>query len=96
MDNELVSSAMEIILHAGDARTKCKEALEAVASFDLTVAHERMAEAHSEITRAHRVQTDAIQGRGARRGAALFAAVHPCSGHPHDHQQRNRPCQTNH
>ncbi len=69
MDNELVSSAMEIILHAGDARTKCKEALEAVASFDLTVAHERMAEAHSEITRAHRVQTDAIQGEA--RGEEL-------------------------
>ena len=69
MDNELVSSAMEIILHAGDARTQGKEALEAGASFDLTVAHERMAEAHSEITRAHRVQTDAIQGEA--RGEEL-------------------------
>ena len=65
MDEKTVQSAMEIILNAGDARLKNKEALEAVAQGDLAAAHEKMAEAHAKITEAHRVQTDAIQGEAA-------------------------------
>ncbi len=65
MDENVVASAMEIILHAGDARVKCKEALEAVAACDIAGAREKMAEAHTEITEAHRVQTDAIQGEAS-------------------------------
>lgn len=61
MDEKTVSSSMEIILHAGDARLHTKEALEAVARGDLAAARERMAAAHAEITQAHRVQTDVIQ-----------------------------------
>lgn len=65
MDEKTVQSAMEIILNAGDARLKNKEALEAVAQGDLAAAREKMAEAHAKITEAHRVQTDAIQGEAA-------------------------------
>lgn len=65
MDEKIVSSAMDIIIHAGDARLKCKEALGEVAQGDIAAARERMAEAHTEITEAHRVQTDAIQGEAA-------------------------------
>ena len=42
MDEKTVQSAMEIILNAGDARLKNKEALEAVAQGDLAAAHEKM------------------------------------------------------
>lgn len=65
MDEKVVASAMEIILHAGDARVKCKEALEAVASCDIAGARKKMVEAHNEITKAHHVQTDAIQGEAS-------------------------------
>ena len=65
MDEKIVEDAMNIILHAGDARVHCKEALQAVARFDLEAAHAKMAEAHTEITEAHRVQTDAIQGEAS-------------------------------
>lgn len=65
MDEKTVASAMEIILHAGDARVKCKEALKAVAAADFAAARERMREASAEITEAHRVQTDAIQGEAS-------------------------------
>lgn len=53
---------MGIILHAGDARLCCKEALDAVAGFDFEKAAERMRAADKEIAEAHRIQTDAIQG----------------------------------
>lgn len=69
MDENVVSSAMEIILHAGDARVACKEALKEVAKFDIEAAKAQMEKAHAEITEAHRVQTDAIQGEA--RGEKL-------------------------
>lgn len=62
MDEKQVTSAMSIILAAGDARLKCKEALDAVAAFDLETAKQLMKEAQKKITEAHRVQTDTIQG----------------------------------
>lgn len=61
MDENTIQSAMEIILHAGDARVKCKEALNEIAKFDLDSAKAKMKEAQAEITKAHKVQTDAIQ-----------------------------------
>lgn len=74
MDEETVQSAMNIILHAGDARVACKEAMEALAQFDIEGARAKMETAHTEITEAHRVQTDAIQGeaRGEGKGYSLF------------------------
>ncbi len=61
MSEETIQSAMAIILHAGDARVACKEALDAIAVADLDTAEEKMKVAHEEITEAHKVQTDAIQ-----------------------------------
>lgn len=74
MDEETVQSAMEIIIHAGDARVACKEAMEALAQFDVEGARVKMDTAHNEITEAHRVQTDAIQGeaRGEGKGYSLL------------------------
>lgn len=61
MGEEKVQAAMQIILHAGDARTKCKAALDAIAAADFTLAKTNMEEAQVDIRKAHRIQTDAIQ-----------------------------------
>ena len=61
MEDEKVQAAMQIILHAGDARTKCKAALDAIAVQDFETAKKNMEEAQTEIRKAHKLQTDAIQ-----------------------------------
>ncbi len=61
MDEKIVKQAMDIILYAGDARNACKVALDAIADEDYETAKEKMKEAKSLITEAHRIQTDAIQ-----------------------------------
>lgn len=61
MDEKKVEAAMQIILHAGDARVKCKAALDAIAETDFEAAKRALEEAKIEITKAHRMQTDAIQ-----------------------------------
>ncbi|MDH6366557.1 MULTISPECIES: PTS lactose/cellobiose transporter subunit IIA [unclassified Breznakia] len=61
MSDTRVEKAMEIILAAGDARSKCMEALEAIANEDITKAESLLKEAQYEITKAHQVQTETIQ-----------------------------------
>ena len=62
MDNDAkVQAAMQIILHAGDARMKTMEALDLLDKFDIDGAKAKMKEAQSNIVEAHKVQTDAIQ-----------------------------------
>ncbi|WP_238917137.1 PTS lactose/cellobiose transporter subunit IIA [Clostridium sp. YIM B02555] len=65
MDDNKLQAAMEIILNAGDARVKCKEALDAIAAYDFKLANEKLKEAQVKISAAHKVQTDAIQGESA-------------------------------
>ncbi len=74
MTEETISSAMQIILHAGDARLCCKDALDAIADQNLELAKEKMKEAQKKITEAHKVQTDAIQEetRGAKSEYSLL------------------------
>lgn len=62
MESELVSVAMQIILHAGDARVKITEALSNAKTFDFENANVSMEEAESAITLAHKSQTEVIQG----------------------------------
>ncbi|NTW96791.1 MAG: PTS lactose/cellobiose transporter subunit IIA [Erysipelotrichaceae bacterium] len=62
MTEELINSAMKIILHAGDARLQVKLALDAIALQEFDKAKECMTKATDEIRIAHREQTDAIQG----------------------------------
>lgn len=62
MDEKIVEMSMQIILHAGDARTYCKQSLDALKADDFDMASEKMKLADKEITEAHRTQTDAIQG----------------------------------
>ena len=56
MNEEVVQSAMAIILNAGDARVACKEALDAISEFDFEKAEEKLKESHEKITAAHKVQ----------------------------------------
>lgn len=76
MDEKIVQSAMEIIMHAGDARLKCKEALNEISKFDIEGAKKKLKEAQAEIIEAHKVQTDAIQGetRGEKTEYTLLFA----------------------
>lgn len=76
MSEKVVQSAMAIILHAGDARVACKEALDAIAESNFVLAEEKLKEAQGKITEAHKVQTDAIQGetRGEESEYSLLFA----------------------
>lgn len=61
MSEQRVERAMQIILAAGDARSKCMAALESIALGDFNKTEELLKEAHVEITKAHKVQTETIQ-----------------------------------
>ncbi|VUX02252.1 Lichenan-specific phosphotransferase enzyme IIA component [Streptococcus constellatus] len=60
-ENELIHVAMQIILHAGNARNYLNEALEYAKKFDFIQAEEKMAEASAEIILAHKSQTSTVQ-----------------------------------
>lgn len=55
------SNAMEIILHAGDARLAIMTALDALAEKKMECVEEKMKEALEEIQEAHHIQTSVIQ-----------------------------------
>lgn len=59
--NELVTVAMQIILHAGDARIKVEGALDKVKVFDIEGAKAGIVEAKECIRLAHQAQTEVIQ-----------------------------------
>lgn len=61
MTEELAQRSMEIIMHAGDARTVCMKALDAIKEADFENARKYMAEATSEINKAHGVHTEFLQ-----------------------------------
>ena len=76
MEEKDIQAAMSIILNAGDARVACKQALDAIALGDFTVAEEKLKESSKKITIAHKVQTDAIQEetRGGKSEYSLLFA----------------------
>ena len=61
MENELVNVAMQIILHAGDARLRVEDALAQVKQFHFDEAKQKIAEAEECIHQAHVAQTEVIQ-----------------------------------
>lgn len=63
---EVVNAAMEIIIHAGDARLFTHKALGAIAEDDYQKASENLASAKNELVEAHKVHTMMIQS--AARG----------------------------
>lgn len=61
-DSPLVPVAMDIILHAGDAREKATAALKHAKKYEFQAAADCLEEAKKLITKAHCAQTDVIQG----------------------------------
>lgn len=64
-NGDIGKAAMEIIIHAGDARMLITEALEAIAKQDFDLYEKKLAEAHKEMKIAHGIQTDIIQGENS-------------------------------
>lgn len=61
MEDKIINAAMEIIIHAGDARLANMEALSAISKQDFEKIEEKLKNAQREITAAHCVHTDMIQ-----------------------------------
>ncbi|MEH7481307.1 PTS lactose/cellobiose transporter subunit IIA [Neobacillus drentensis] len=62
ISEKTAENAMQIILHAGDARVHCMNVLKAIETSNFEKAKEQMKLANDEIVKAHRIQTDAISG----------------------------------
>ena len=60
-NSTLISAAMGILTYAGDARIHAKKALQAIQSFDFTLAQSELAQASQNITEAHKAQTEITQ-----------------------------------
>lgn len=61
MNEDRARAAMQIILHAGDARLKTMDALRALDTFDISKAKQLLDEAQKDIVEAHKVQTVELQ-----------------------------------
>lgn len=61
MNERVINLAMEIILHAGDARNHAIEAMSAHLNGDMLKAKELLHEAKNCVKKAHLVQTEVIQ-----------------------------------
>ena len=75
-EEELIEVAMTIIIHAGDGRVKGYEAIEFARNGHFDQAKEALKEAHNEIVKAHRSQTNVIQaemGGEKHEHSLLFA-----------------------
>lgn len=64
-ENELINVAMNIILHAGDARTDTELALKLVKDFDFKGAKSKIKDAKENIRLAHASQTEVIQNESS-------------------------------
>lgn len=72
--NNLIEVAMQIILHAGDARNLADEAFQIAKTGEFAKAHEKLKEANSAILEAHKAQTKVIQDetRGIKHEPSLL------------------------
>ena len=65
MSEEIMEQAMNIILFAGDARTYCERALNAIADFNFADAKENLALCEQHIIEAHTIHTKIVQREAA-------------------------------
>lgn len=65
MENELITVAMEIILHAGDGRSYLDKAFEEARKQNFDQADQLLEKAKEEIQKAHQSQTNVIQEEAA-------------------------------
>jgi PTS system cellobiose-specific IIA component len=61
VSQDKIQAAMQIILHAGDARVHCMNALDEITAHNFLQAKTEMELANEKIVNAHKVQTSAIQ-----------------------------------
>lgn len=61
MEDKIIKAAMEILIHAGDARLANNEILIAIANQEFEKIDEKMEKAQAEIMAAHHIHTDTIQ-----------------------------------
>ncbi len=61
----LVPVAMQIILHAGNARTEANHALDCIKTKEFSKAREFIKKAHEEVLLAHKEQTNIIQNEAS-------------------------------
>lgn len=73
-EDKLTKVSMEIILHAGDARSFATQALVSAKKFDFKNAKDMMDKADQEIKLSHKAQTEIIQdeARGIKHHASLL------------------------
>lgn len=64
-DNELIPVSMNIILHAGDARTCASKAIEYAKNNEFEKAYEELDKAEAEMNKAHSAQTEVMQNEMA-------------------------------
>ncbi|MCL6571956.1 MAG: PTS lactose/cellobiose transporter subunit IIA [Bacillus sp. (in: Bacteria)] len=62
IDEKTAQNSMQIILHAGDARVHCMNALKAIENSNFDQAKAEIKLANNKIVKAHHVQTDVISG----------------------------------
>ena len=87
MGNELVNVAMQIILHAGDARLRVEDALAQAKQFHFDEAKQKIAAAEECIRQAHVAQTEVIQNE-TRGKTYELSAVCTCTGYADDNYVR--------
>lgn len=63
--DELIATAFQMIVCAGDARLCVQAALDAAMADDAAIAEQKMAEARAAIEESHRLQTEAVQQEAA-------------------------------
>lgn len=60
-NNDLATKAMEIILHAGDARLEVNHALNAIAGNDFNLSEKKLELANDKLVKAHAIHTVILQ-----------------------------------
>ena len=71
MDESKYENAMQIILHAGNAKSAALMAVDDAAEGDFGAAREHLAEAHREMHEAHDTQLSLIQGEANGEGVEV-------------------------
>ncbi len=75
MTESTIQDAMSIILHSGDARVACTNALKAIEEGLFLEAENQIQEASAEITKAHKIHTDAIQNEAAGEDKSEYSLL---------------------
>ena len=61
MANTIIETSFDIIFNAGEARSECELALNALEDFDFVTADEHIKKANDSIVKAHAMHTDILQ-----------------------------------